>query len=79
MTQKNNWKRFNVFQQSLAAFFILCLFLDIINSKILNSAISNEIIGYLFWLSLGMFLGFKLCKNEYSRILKNYSDHKQKK
>ena len=71
---KNYWKRFNLYQQCLAVFFIINLFLDIINKKILNSAIPSEIVGYLFWLSLGLFLGFKLCKYEYSRTLRKHSE-----
>jgi len=67
---KNNWKRFSYFEKGIAIFFMINLALDAINKKILNSAIPIEIIGYLFWLSLGLFLGFALCKNEYSRTLK---------
>jgi hypothetical protein len=74
---KNYWKRFNIYQQGLAALFIVALFLDVINKKVLNSAIPVEIVGYLFWLSLGLFLGFKLCKYEYIRALRKHSEEQQ--
>lgn len=70
---KNYWKRFSYFDKGIAIFFMINLFLDIINKKALNSAIPDEIACYLFWFSLGLFLGFKLCKYEYSRTLKKHS------
>jgi len=75
---KNYWKRFTLFDKGLAVFFMINLFLDVINKRVLNSAIPSEIVGYLFWLSLGLFLGFKLCKYEYSRTLKKHSEDQQK-
>jgi len=68
---RNYWKRFSFYDKGLVVFFMINLFLDVINKKILYSTIPSEIVGYLFWLSLGLFLGFKLCKYEYSRTLKN--------
>jgi hypothetical protein len=38
------------------------LFLDVINEKLLHYWIPVEIVAYLFWLSLGLFLGFQLCQ-----------------
>ena len=71
---KNYWKRFSYFDKSIDAFFLVNIFLDVINKRALNSAIPSEIVGYLFWLSLGLFLGFELCKYEYSRALKKHSE-----
>lgn len=65
---KDNWKRFNFYEKFFAAFFIINLFLDVLNRKLLNSSIPSEIVGYLFWLSLGLYLGFQLCKYEYKRV-----------
>jgi hypothetical protein len=70
---KNYWKRFNIFQQLLAVFFIIGLFLDSINIKVFNSAIPSEIVDYFFWLSLGLFLGFRICKYEYNQALRKQS------
>lgn len=71
---KNQWTRFRYYEIGLTTFFGVNLFLDIINEKLLNSAIPHEIVVYLFWISLGLFLGFRLCKYEYSRALKNVRD-----
>lgn len=69
--RKTKWKMFSIYDKLIASFFILNLFLDVINEKILDSFIPNEIVGYLFWLSLGLFLGFQLCKFEYKKSLKS--------
>ena len=71
---KNYWKRFIYLDKGLTLFFMINLFLDILNKNLLNSLIPFEIIGYLFWLSLGLFLGFKLCKYEYNNTLKKHTD-----
>lgn len=74
---KNYWKRFSYFDKGLTVFFMINLFLDILNKNLLNSAIPSEIVGYLFWLSLGLFLGFKLCKYEYSHTLRKHSEEQK--
>ena len=66
------WTRFNNYEKCLAAFFMLNIFLDVINKKLLGSAIPKEIISYLFWLSLGLYLGFRLCKYEYNNVIKKH-------
>jgi len=70
MKINNYWKRFNIYEKSLAAFFIINILLKIINDKLLNFIIPEQIISYLFWLSLGLYLGFKLCKYESKRVYK---------
>lgn len=67
---KNYWKRFSFFDKGLAVFFMLNLFLDVINKKILQSVIPGDLISYLFWLSTGLYLGFQLCKYEYKQVIK---------
>ena len=71
---KNYWKRLSYYDKVLAMFFMINIFLDIINKKVLNSVIPNEIIGYLFWISLGLYLGFQICKYEFKRVLKNMNE-----
>ncbi|RCH54764.1 hypothetical protein DJ568_09765 [Mucilaginibacter hurinus] len=73
---KSYWKRFSLYDKGITIFFMINLFLDVINQKVLHSSIPSEIVGYLFWLSLGLVLGFKLCKYEYSRTLRKYSELK---
>ena len=75
---KNYWKRFNNYEKTLAAFFVINVFLDVINKKLLNSIIPIEIVGYSFWLSLGLYLGFRLCKYEYGRITKMQIEEQKK-
>lgn len=72
------WKRFNIYQQGLALFFIVSLVFDIINKKLLESRVPTEIVGYMFWLSLGLFLGFRLCKYEYIRVWNKMKAEEQK-
>lgn len=75
---KNYWKRFSYFDNGLTVFFMINLFLDILNKKVLNSILPSEIVGHLFWLSIGLFVGFKLCKHEYSQTLKKQSENNSK-
>lgn len=72
---KNYWKRFSFYEKGINIFFMINIVLDTINEKLLYSAIPVEIIGYLFWLSLGLFLGFKLCKYEFIRVQKEKENH----
>ena len=74
---KGYWTRFNNYEKSLAAFFMLNIFLDVINKKLLGSAIPTEIVSYLFWLSLGLYLGFRLCKYEYGNAIKKNEEQRK--
>ena len=65
---KDHWKRFVNYEKGLALFFIISIFFDIVNEKFLNSQVPAEIIGYMFWLTLGLYLGFRLCKYEFRRV-----------
>ena len=67
---KNYWRRFSNIEKGLVIFFGIGLFIDTINKEFLNSAIPKEIVGYIFWLSIGLYLGFRLCRYEYKRVWK---------
>jgi hypothetical protein len=67
---KNSWKRFAIYQKILAIFFIFNLLLTIVSKKLSTPIIPFNISTYLFWLSLGLYLGFQLCKHEYSNAMK---------
>lgn len=41
---------------------MLGVVLDVINEKLLDSYLPSEFVGYFFWFSLGLFLGYKICK-----------------
>ncbi len=66
---KKNWKIFSYYESGITLFFCINIIIDIINERILDKVISKEILTYSFWLSLGLFLGFRLCKYEVRRIL----------
>ena len=74
---KNFWRQFNVYEKGLALFFMINIFFDVINTKFLNSIVPVKIVGYMFWLSLGLYLGFRLCKYEFRRVLKKQSKEQQ--
>ena len=75
---KNYFSRFNIYEKCFAIFFMLNIFLDVLNKMLLSSAIPSEVVGYSFWLSLGLYLGFRLCKYEYGRMLKKQADEQKR-
>lgn len=75
---RNYWKQFNIYEKGLALFFMINIVFDFINKKLLNSVVPKEIVGFMFWLSLGLYLGFQLCKYEYKRVLKKQWEEEQK-
>ena len=64
------WKRFNTYDLAIVINLIVNIFLYIINEDFLNYAIPKNISVYMFWLSLGLYLGFQLCKMEFKRAIK---------
>ena len=75
---RDNWKRFINYERAT----VVCLgigigfFFDILNQRLLNSMIINDILSYMPWLSIGIYLGFILCKHEYMHALRlNYLRH----
>lgn len=62
-------KRFFAIENGLLVFCTFNFIFDLVNEKLLFSLFSIEFIKYSFWLSLGLYLGFKWCKFE---LLKNY-------
>lgn len=62
------WKRLKIFEAIVSGNFLFSLFLYIVNEDYLEYAIPKDIAGYIFWLSLGLYLGFRLCKYEFKRL-----------
>lgn len=62
------WKRFNFYEGVIALFFLFNLLLTILNKEY-GYFIPKHITDYSFWLSLGFYLGFQLCKFEMKRQL----------
>jgi hypothetical protein len=76
-TSKNNWKYFNLYEKGIALFFIFNIVFDVVNEKLLYSIVPSEILTYFFWLSLGLYLGFRLCKYEFKRIWDKINKNEQ--
>ena len=62
------WKRLRIYELMLAVNLPLNILFYKVNEDYLQYLIPKEIAGYLFWLSLGLYLGFQVCKYEVKRI-----------
>ncbi len=69
---KTYWRRFSFFDKTIAFYFISNLLLYTLSREFSNFPIPKRIVEYSFWLSLGLLIGFKLCKHEFNRALKKY-------
>ena len=67
-------RRFTIYQRSIEIFFMLNLCLHPINKELLHEVIPFEIIGYSFWLSLGLYIGFMACKSAITKIYKEQNN-----
>ncbi len=65
-------KRFVKYKRATRVFLCIGFFADFINKKLLHSMVPNEIPSYIFWLSLGLYLGFLLCEHEYQHAWELY-------
>ena len=72
------WKRFSFYEGLIAISFIIAIFFYIINKDFLTYILPKDISAYFFWLTLGLLLGFRLCKYEYTRIWKKMKAEEQK-
>lgn len=73
---EGSWKWFKFYEALVSILFIASIILFITND-FLGFIIPQVIIGYLFWLSIGLCLGFNLCKHEVQKVLKKQSDSKK--
>lgn len=69
------WKRLNMYEGIIAVNFILNIVIYILNEDFFRYAIPKEIASYIFWLSLGLYLGFQWCKYEVKRVLKKLTNY----
>ena len=60
-------RRLRVYQKIITYFFIFNIIFYIINDAFFRNAIPLEIIGYMFFLSLGIYIGFHVCIHEIKR------------
>ncbi len=75
---KSNWKFFHRCELVCKIFLICNLIFIIINDELLKSKFPEFIQGYLFFFSLGLYIGFIFCKNEYRRVLKKMYPDQEK-
>ena len=72
------WKRLQIYERLVTAFFLLNIAFYILNKDFFNYIVPKDIEGYMFWISLGLYLGFQLCKYEYKRVWNNMQEREQK-
>jgi hypothetical protein len=60
-------------RNSLMWILVINLIISILLSSVGQEIIISEFISYYFWLSLGLYLGFQLCKYECKKLLKKHS------
>jgi hypothetical protein len=63
-------KRLIIFHRVALVFFLFSLGLYIVNDAFLKKKIPLELIGYMVFLSLGIYVGFHLCLDEVKRMNK---------
>lgn len=78
-TQKvsKNWKTFRTYEAVITFFLIANLAFFTINRKLDNPIMPTEFAGYIFWLSLGLYLGFKLCKEAFRGVIKKNAQEQE--
>jgi hypothetical protein len=64
------YKRINILHRIFLSFFIFSLGLYVVNDSILRKWIPIEIVGYIVFLSLGIYVGFHVCLDELKRMNK---------
>ncbi len=69
MKKDRIWKRFLFFEKAISYFFIANLIFIIVNQEF-QLRFPADIQSGLFFLSLGLYLGFVICKNEFIKAQK---------
>ena len=58
-----------VYELTLMIFAIINIFLVILDGKICGIEIPKKIIEVFFFLGIGLYFGFMLCKREYKKVI----------
>jgi hypothetical protein len=74
---KVRWRRFSIYERIVSINALLIIVIYTINEDFVNF-LPKEILGYLFWLSLGLYLGFQWCKYEFRRVWKKMREEEKK-
>lgn len=76
---RKNWNIFKICEVAITIFLAINLPFYVYNNNLIVSIIPVEFAGYLVWLSLGLYLGFQICKGAYRKSLKRkLEDQKMK-
>lgn len=63
------WKRLKLYEGIISIILLLNIIFYVINNEYLKYLIPKEVNDYMFWLSIGLWLGFNWCKYEVRRVL----------
>ena len=63
-------KRLTIYHRVSLFFFLFSIGLYIINDAFLKCKVHVEVVGYLLFLSLGIYIGFHVCLDEMKRLTK---------
>lgn len=63
--------RVHIYEWGISLLLVANIIYYPINEDYLEYLVPKEICGYSFWLSLGLFVGFKLCKSELKNNIKS--------
>ncbi len=65
----NNCNRLVTFEKVIQIFLLANIIIPIVFEILFKIVIPLKFQGYSFFLSMGLFIGFKICKNEFIRTL----------
>ena len=68
------WKRFVRIENLIQMLLIISILTPILTQIFFKFKIPMKIQGYVFFLSLGLFVGFEMSKNEYRRALRKKNE-----
>ena len=72
------WQKFKIYNRIITLFFMFNVIFYIINRDFLKYIVPEDIAGYMFWLSLGLYLGFQLCTYEFKRLWNKAKEEEKK-
>jgi hypothetical protein len=64
-----SYKRLLLFEKGFTVFFLINFAIMVLCKNILLSVFPQDIRNYFFWLSMGLYIGFLVCKNEFKKLI----------
>ena len=62
------WKRFSIIERLLAGYFVVNFLLVLLGQEFSLDSLYERILAFSFFLSLGLWVGFILCKYELKKV-----------